>query len=61
MPKNLSERVVLYNCQSCKKKLTQMQIDSCLADKFPFVCDNCRVFLIEQMKICIPLMQKLKL
>lgn len=60
MQNNNNERTILYKCESCKKELTQKQIEVCILDKFPFVCDNCGAFLIEQMKICIPLMQKLK-
>lgn len=60
MVQKIEERIILHFCESCKKALTEEEKNTALIDKFPFVCANCRAFLIEQMKICIPLMQNLK-
>lgn len=48
-------------CRRCKKKLTEEEMNQAKKSKFIPLCQDCKQIISENLKKCLPLMQKLKL
>lgn len=48
-------------CRRCKKKLTEEEMNEAKETNFIPLCQECKQIINENLKKCLPLMQKLKL